>query len=305
MVFDPSFVKPINNLRSILTVFDDVEYTGFRDQLKDLSVEQYQAALDEVAKMNTLNGKPFNVGYAFGLDRIQARIERAKSLLAAELPKAEIKKQTSAVVLDGVLAPGEWDDATVLLLKNADGSEDNAPTKVYMSYTDDGVYMAFDVPAKTPLPENPRTKFDDAVFANPDCVEIMLQVLPDTQENIGSYAHYCFDFAGNMFDEAACNGNVFWNGDWKVRTAPTETGWSAEVFIRPTATNFTRYATQMEDKMYNTEKHPGVTPPAPAAGQQWKVNVHRIENSSGKVQSWGRGGFKFHLPSYFGTVELK
>ena len=305
MVFDPSFVKPINNLRSILTVFDDVEYTGFRDQLKDLSVEQYQAALDEVAKMNTLNGKPFNVGYAFGLDRIQARIERAKSLLAAELPKAEIKKQTSAVVLDGVLAPGEWDDATILLLKNADGSEDNAPTKVYMSYTDDGVYMAFDVPAKTPLPENPRTKFDDAVFANPDCVEIMLQVLPDTQENIGSYAHYCFDFAGNMFDEAACNGNVFWNGDWKVRTAPTETGWSAEVFIRPTATNFTRYATQMEDKMYNTEKHPGVTPPAPAAGQQWKVNVHRIENSSGKVQSWGRGGFKFHLPSYFGTVELK
>ncbi len=293
-------VAPVNRLRDIMISYDCAEYTGDRSGLI-ASPAEFQAALDEVGKLRDADGGKLRIG----LDRIAIRVERAKVFDAFKRPETDIFRMAAPNKLDGVLSPGEWDSAAAIRLENADGSPDDAPTTVRIAYDADGIRLAFDIPAAKPLPETAKMRDDEAVFASPEAVEVFLQFVPAGPDTIGSYLHFCFDSAGNRYDERACTGPLIWNGDWQVAVAETPTGWSAELFIRPDVAYASTRVIQEEDSMFFIDEELGSAPAAPASGQTWLANFHRVGNRSGKVQSWGKGGFKFHMPGYFGALNLK
>jgi len=298
ILFGREAVAPVNRLREIMVSYDDAEYSGDRSKLAG-TADEFAAALEAVRKLRDPDGQPLRIG----LDRIATRVERARAFEKNVPPTAQIRAAAVPVTLDGNITAEEWGKAATLKLENADGSADAAPTVAKIMYAPEGVYLAFEVPAAAPLPELAKLRHDEAVFASPDVVEVFLQFTPEGPENLASYAHYCFDYAGNKFEEIPTS--VIWNGDWNVAVKPAATGWNAELLIKPTPGSRSTRSIQEEDNMYWVEDTPGLNPAVPAAGQVWKANFHRVENRTGKVQSWGKNGFKFHLPGYFGTLELK
>ncbi|MDD4817399.1 MAG: beta-N-acetylglucosaminidase domain-containing protein [Victivallaceae bacterium] len=293
-------VAPVNRLRDIMIAYDCAEYTGDRSKLA-ASPAEFQSALDEVGKLRDATGSRLNIG----LERIAARVKRAENFAAYRRPSADIGRLSVPIVLDGVLSPGEWDSAAAIKLENADGSADAAATVVRLAYDDGGVWLGFDIPAAKPLPETAKMRDDEAVFASPDAVELFLQFVPAAPDAVGAYLHFCFDSASNRYDERSCSGPLGWDGDWQLAVAETPTGWSAELFIRPAAAFASSRVIQEEDSMFFIDDVLGKTPAPPASGQVWLANFHRVENHTGTVQSWGKGGFKFHLPGYFGELNLK
>ncbi len=303
MLFGADVVAPVNKMRNIMAAYDDVEYSGFKADLT-ANLDEYAKSIEAVKQLAP-GRKGYNLLTSLGIPRVDKKLERVKSLVNNTPPAVKVPKQTEPIRFDGVIAPGEWDNAARIELTNTTADSDAAAATVKLAYTPEGLYLAFDIPSKEPLPANTGLRLDDAVYGSAEAVEIFLQFVPVDKDNLSGYLHYCFDYSGNKFDETACNGGVFWNGDWEVRTAPTATGWSAEVLIKPTVGTRSRYAIQVEDTMYDTEVLPGNAPAMPAPGVVWKANIHRVDNRSGLVQSWNPGGFKFHLPAFFGTLNLE
>lgn len=297
ILFGKSVVAPVNHLRKIMVSYDYAEYSGDRSGLAG-TADEFAAALEEVKKLRDPDGQPLRLG----LDRIGTRVERARTFEKNTAPKAEIHAAAAPVVLDGDITAEEWGKAATVKLETADGS-DAAPTVAKIMYAPEGVYLAFEIPASEPLPPLEKVRHDEAVYASPDVVEVFLQFTPEGPDNLASYAHYCFDYAGNKFEEIP--SDIYWNGAWDVAVKNSDNGWTAELLIKPETGTRSSRAIQMEDTMYWVEENPGLKPAVPAAGQVWKANFHRVENRTGKVQSWGKNGFKFHLPGYFGTLELK
>ncbi|MEA4863154.1 MAG: beta-N-acetylglucosaminidase domain-containing protein [Victivallaceae bacterium] len=298
ILFGKAVVAPVNRLREIMISYDNAEYSGDRSKLAG-TADEFAAALETVKKLRDPDGQPLRIG----LDRIAKRVERARTFEKNVAPEAEIHAATAPVKLDGDITEAEWGKAAIIKLENADGTPDAAPTVARVMYAPEGAYIAFEIPASEPLPELGKLRHDEAAYASPDAVEVFLQLTPDGPDNLASYAHYCFDYAGNKFEEIPTS--VQWQGDWDVAVKPTATGWNAELLIKPVPGIRSTRSIQEEDNMYWVEDNQGLKPEVPAAGQVWKANFHRVENRTEKVQSWGKNGFKFHLPGYFGKLILK
>jgi len=295
-------VEPVVKMRDIMAAWDRVHYTGIMEENMSTAAE-FEAAIN-AADEAVRNSCGHSLNFANYQNR-QIKLPRAYFYETFAAPEVDVPSG-KAVKLDGVIEPEEWADAAEIQLTDAKSETDPSPTTVKMFYDANGLYLAFTMPFSEPLPEResglPR---DEAVFTAPDAVEVMLQFVPVSPDNLGAYIHIVFDYEGNIFDEPAGLGGVDWDADFRLAVRKNADNWTAELFVPPQQTIASKRTVLMETNLTYIDRDWGAVPPAPAPGQVWKGNFFRAENRTGKVQEWSRGGFKFHLPGYFGTLNLK
>ena len=293
-------VEVVNRLRNAMIAYDVAEYSGFRDGL--LSAVEFKEVLNAAEQFATSSKGAMRSSVShIGSVRLP-RAEYFESYIAPETDVLGVA--ADRITVDGIVNEDEWRGSAVIKLENVAASDDE-PTTVRMAYDDTGIFLAFVIPISEPLPEQSKMRRDEAVYISPDAVELYLQFTPSDPANLGSYIHYCFDYEGNVFDELGNTGGVDWNGNWLLAVNKGEKEWTAELFIRPEQALASGRMMLMESNLFYIDNVPGVIPDAPRAGQIWKANFHRVENRTGKIQSWGKGGYRFHLPGYFGTLMLK
>ena len=250
--------------------------------------EAYMAMFDAIATGDRLN-----------VDKLYADISAAYAALPITNPDIErimkhsrdffeirpkeqsIRQAKQAPVIDGKLDDEAWKNASELEMVSRDDSKIDDPARCWMTYTPDGIYLAFEIANTTELADIGKLPVDRSVFLHDDCVEMFIKPALNR-----SYAHLCFDYEGNRFDEAGSDGGFGWHPYWEVVTARSDKGWTAEVFVPV-----------IELELI------GSTPCEP--GRAWYGNILRVNNKGKKIEVWTPGGANFHTPEYFGTFKFE
>jgi hypothetical protein len=148
------------------------------------------------------------------------RIEHERPLIAL-VPCAQ------APVIDGKLAPGEWDLAagTTGLVEIASGMLSSVATRLYLTYDQECLYAAFRCPSAEAPVANPLAR-DTGSPWDEDSVELWLQ--PEVGFT-GKYFHLVLNAAGGLFDFE--DQNAAWNGTRAWAAARGEGEWTAEVAV--------------------------------------------------------------------------
>ncbi len=274
--FGAAAVEPINRFRDVMIVAQQKIQSNDHSGLDEL-VREMESALAAL---------PPNVPK----DDLTSQFNKLAEFAAFQPPAAEIPLLGNDVTLDGRITPDEWKNAAEMKLIDRNDPDDPAPTTLKMFSRNGKLYLAFDIPANKPLPEVAPMEFDESAFMSPDALEFFIQfaevVRPDDSADFtGSYAHYAIDLANNRFDEDSMRGGFDWDGEWQSATAETDNGWSVEVVITPSDLNDSDAV-------------------APSAGKIWRANFHRVNNQTGKIQSWVKAGAGFHHPNYFGILNF-
>lgn len=280
MTWGKAAIAPVNRMREAARNSYLAIRSSARDGFEPMLAEE-TAALEELSAVRDYDGKPLDTGI------FQRNLEQSKKFAAYNPPTVTVP-QISRINFDGEISPGEWKDAAELQLTDRTGKPDNAPTKAYIGYYGDKLYLAFDVPLDKPLDKQEPMAFDSPVFQNPDEIELFLQFAPAVinekyTEEVGAYSQYVFDYAGNRYDGFAGETPTLWQGEWGVKTKVYPDHWTAEVELTPT----------------DRDQNPT---PAPGPNTKWKGNFHRVDNRSGKIQSFDRTGFALHSPGYFVNI---
>lgn len=283
MMYGPQAVEPVNEMREALVAAKDKRATNNRAGFA-ACYDRFSKAFEALSKVRDRHGNPLPVA------QLATWREILEEYQNAELPELAIRPAAARIELDGRIGEEEWRGAAEIQLLDRSGRPDPAPVTMKMAYADGGVYLAFEVPAAKPLPEQAPLPHDSPVYLNPDAIEFLLQFAPEVEpaadsEAVGAFAHCAFDLAGNRFDEYANYGGHSWDGDWTVKTAETPAGWSAEVFLKPSDLKYAKCV-------------------PPREGTVWRGNFHRVENRTGKVQSWMPAGWSFHQAEYFGIIDF-
>lgn len=133
--------------------------------------------------------------------------------------------------IDGVLSPGEWEGAARIApfwyLKEQREAE--LPTTVFLAYTSNGIYAAFDCYDPEPEKIQAQEVRRNADLSKDDYVEIAIE---PTGVDIAPYV-FRVNARGTQYDEipGGSVSNVQWRGDWKAAAVRHERGWSVEMFI--------------------------------------------------------------------------
>lgn len=270
-LFGEAAAQPMLRLQKAFQAMEAAISTTDRSGFAPLLAE-FESALAAAKKVTASDGKPLP------LSQLDAPLAAAREFMNAALPKAEV-------------SPGK---PAAIKLTDGKNPDDPAPTAVTVASDGKNLLLHFeivnpDLPAATAaLPH------DAPVYLSEDCVEMFIQpcrrkdVWLNSEPPSDGYAHMVFDFSGNRFDEYGVSSGYNYDPEWKVRTAPTATGWSADVTIPFTA--FERFKPFFE---------------TPAPGAEWKINLHRVNNKTGRIQSWNRSGDAFHSPQFFGELMFR
>ncbi|MEA4861743.1 MAG: beta-N-acetylglucosaminidase domain-containing protein [Victivallaceae bacterium] len=272
-VFGPDNVAPLMRLRAAMVAAQKQIATGDRTGFKQL-LDEFEAAFAACCDLKCPDGE------VLPIKQIAAELKLAQDFNSIVPEKVSAGKLAAPIKVDGVIDPTEWKGATRFTISNRDGLPDPHPTKALIGYDDRAVYLAFVLFNGSQLPELARQPLDFQTFLTADNVEIFLQPSPS-----GNYGHFCFDYAGNRFDEKAADGGYDWNPDWSVAVKHNDPEWTAEVAI----------------PLVSLEP---LGPTQPSGGALWRMNIFRITGGN-NVQAWSRGGSGFHSPQFFGEVVFK
>lgn len=134
--------------------------------------------------------------------------------------------------IDGILAPGEWEQATHLApfwyLKEQ--READFRTEAYIAYTSEGIYAAFDCEDPEPERIHAQEFRRNADLSRDDYVELAVE--PSGLSDAEPYL-FRVNPLGTQYDQlpGGSASNLRWRGDWKAAAARHERGWSVEIFI--------------------------------------------------------------------------
>ena len=134
-------------------------------------------------------------------------------------------------VIDGVLSPGEWENAVeiVSFWDFQQRREAELRTRCLLAYTSEGIYAAFDCHDPEPdkiLAQETRRGAD---LTKDDYVQLAVE---PTGVNVEPYSFRVN--ARGAQDESIPGGsisNIRWRGDWKAVVSRHNTGWTAEIFV--------------------------------------------------------------------------
>lgn len=152
-----------------------------------------------------------------------------RSKKQAALPILGVPLARKAPRLDGVLEPGEWDEAAHIgnLCVLNTGALDPRPCDVYIATDAANLYLAFHQPLRSARDVQPSyTKRDDNVWMD-DCFEFLLA--PGDRRDEKARVHFIGNAAGAFYDDKG--GDKAWNGDWTYRTKVGPTSWDGELSI--------------------------------------------------------------------------
>ncbi|MDD4818468.1 MAG: beta-N-acetylglucosaminidase domain-containing protein, partial [Victivallaceae bacterium] len=179
--------------------------------------------------------------------------DSAREMVEKVAPELAVNRAAVPVVVDGVPEIDEWSAAEPEYLLPRGGGDDPLPPSVRALYDDKNIYFAFVVPNSGELPELGPQPHDSTVFLNADSVAVFLQ--PSMG---GGYGQWCFDYAGNKFDEPNGEGGFLWNPDWQLAIRRFKDGWTAEMAV----------------PVVELER---LAPVQPAPGVRWRANFHRSD----------------------------
>ncbi|NOY81263.1 MAG: hypothetical protein GXP31_09695 [Kiritimatiellaeota bacterium] len=152
-------------------------------------------------------------------------------------------------VIDGVAAPGEWDDATLvtgfLLIPELELAR--RWTRVNLCYDANALYVRLVTPVST-LPDIPVAPRDDMDLWKMPSAELLFT--PGTDADMPVH-QLVFNTAGARFDQRG--GDKAWDPEWECRSSVTAGVWTAEVRV-PFA---------------------GIGCVPPRTGQAWRLNIGR------------------------------
>jgi len=142
-------------------------------------------------------------------------------------PMIRLSPISKAPTIDGVLKPGEWDGAAStnvfheLLKQNVI----TPLSKVMIGYDDKNIYVAAEMPVVNGGPPSAIQRNRDGDIYRDDALEIFL----DPQHDNSTSYQFVSNALGCFSDMK--NGDMAWNGDWKVATSSSNGVWYAEVCI--------------------------------------------------------------------------
>jgi hypothetical protein len=194
-------------------------------------------------------------------------------------PLVTVPRCTKAPVMDGVLSPGEWDQAAGPgLFSGLGGSVAPVQPEVHVTYDQANVYVGARLPLPAGLkPKATATERDGAVWDD-DAFEMFL----DPTGQRGSYYQLVANARGTQWDSIKQNGA--WNANWTVRTGVGEGFWCVE-FAIPFA---------------------ALGAKAPADGQSWAANfAWDCQTPSPAITSWSPLRQGLHDPASFGTIIFR
>ena len=230
---------------------------------------------DRIARLSAADASAREAGIDTG--RIKNVLKGANDFITIKRPKLEVPRAAVRPKLDGELDDSAWATAARIPMTPRSGDSTSIPSEGWITYTEDGVYLAFKMTApKGGLPEIEKVPHDRPIFSHPDCLDIFIK--PS-----GSTIQFTVDYAGNSYDNV--NGNPIMNFDIPRAVKVSEEGWTCEIFLPQVALE------PIQGKK-------------PAPGQSWLANFHRNCNKVNEQQSWGLGG-GFASEIYFGTLIFK
>lgn len=153
------------------------------------------------------------IGLAFGAVSLSATVINA--------PHSAV-----APTLDGVLAPGEWDDAaqSFRFIRYGKNTMETAPTRLYVKFHGDKLYLA--AACRQPDDPNCPVQTRDVAMWLDDAVEFFLR--PDLKKP--DYYHFSVNADGNVYDAKERDNS--WNSSaWQVRTGRAPGMWTMEAMI--------------------------------------------------------------------------
>jgi len=163
-------------------------------------------------------------------------------VLAAGIASASAEAEPEAVVIpgrrflqppviDGVLSPGEWENAVeiVSFWDFKQQREAELRTRCLLAYTSEGIYAAFDCHDPEPNKILAQETRRGADLTKDDYVELSVE---PTGVNVEPYSFRVS--ARGTQDESIPGGsisNIRWRGDWRAAVSRHNTGWAAEIFV--------------------------------------------------------------------------
>ena len=272
IVYGEESCDPVNELRrryvSGLRALEDCDREALTGIMPEL--ERYY----EMAKTVS-----FKDGKTLDWKAFEYTINQMRIFCSSTVPEMRVRKATAQITVDGVITPDEWQHAFEFMLRS--NSDDAQPVMCKTLYDDHGLYFVFDVFNDAELPPLAKQAHDNPVYLAADNIEVFLQADPN-----GDYGHFCFDYAGNQFDEPNGVGGHMWNPKWQLAVKPNDHGWQAEMFMPFDELN-------------------RLSPDAPAPGDVWLANFHRVDNLKGKIFSWNYSEYGFHTPHFFGRLKFE
>ncbi len=219
--------------------------------------------------------------------------------LASDRPCLTVARTSHPPTIDGVISPGEWDNAARIggLLTYGAQAVAQPGSTVFLTYDDRALYVA--VICAEPDPTRPHgfvRAHDDRVFED-DCVQVFVapEDLRKTKQasiNFGGYegaygtwfadisAYYEFTVNGQGSITEARNDVRDWDAPWTARVSRTKGSWTAEIAI-PFASL-------------------GIT--APPDGALWGFNIFRLRHPD--MSAWEASGFGGYTPLSLGAILL-
>ena len=180
-------------------------------------------------------------------------------------------------VIDGALAPGEWDCASGPGGFSLVGGKLLAPDQpeVYVTYDKDNLYVA----ARLPLPKGRQPKMAVTQRDGPVWEDDAFEIFLDPSGRRGSYYQLIVNARGTQWD--GLQQSESWNAEWTSKTHVGETDWILEEAI-PFAS---------------------LKASTPADGQSWAVNFAWDRFTPwGFIGTWAPMSSNLHDPGRFGTL---
>ncbi|MCE5268648.1 MAG: YCF48-related protein [Planctomycetaceae bacterium] len=211
----------------------------------------------------------------------QAELQSADGKSRAAKPMLTCVKTESRPRLDGKLDDPVWRKAKPIVLRSAQGGDDDWPASVMLAYDAEFLYLAIDCrrPAGAAPPVEAETRSGrprDADLSAHDRVEILL----DIDRDYATYYHLAIDHRGWTFDR--CWEDATWDPTWFVASKQDSDRWTAEAAIP---------LSELTGR-----------PPQPR--DRWAIGIQRVVPGFG-FQSWSTPAAVAPLPDGFGCLAFE
>lgn len=191
-------------------------------------------------------------------------------------PVAPLVAGRLSPTVDGQIGGDEWLGAGEATLRDNNGGDPKAATRLRVAFDDRALYVAFqcDEPEMGKTSRNQYPNHDESVWNN-ECVEVFL----DTAGDQVSFVHFITDILNQRHDLLG-NDSYGYNPQWESAVAERETGWSVEIAL----------------------PFSSIGVPAPDDGDAWRANFCRERKAVNELSAWRPTFGSFNAPGSFGLL---
>jgi len=198
-------------------------------------------------------------------------------------PLVTLPRTLRVPAIDGIITPGEWENATVAggFVRIATGHPAVAEVRVLACYDARALYCLYECRGEDVGALAGELRPRDAEIWVDSLVELF--VAPRSNRP-ATYWHFMVNHAGAIADELCHSGrhDLAANPDWEAAVGSGAESWWAEVAVPWSSLGLEEVA----------------------AGQRLGINFARNAASAGELSSWAHLKGTFHAPDLFGTAVL-